>query len=232
MTYAQVNAVLLIADPKILAVKIIENHEPMVNLTQQNIIAYGESPEIPNNTDYTQMRKKIYEKLVAAQKLLPKGVHFRIWEAYRSLHTQEMIFQGRYKIVRALYPTWTKDAVFTETTRLVSPVINLDGSKNIPPHSTGGTVDIYLIDDKGNPLEMGLHPRDWMTKDNDGSRSLTASTVISQTAQANRKIMNQALEAVGFINYQGEYWHWSYGDRYWAYFTKQPFAIYGTYSPV
>ncbi len=41
--------------------------------------------------------------------------------------------------------------------------------------------------------------------------------------------MSDALNVVGFVNYPTEYWHWSYGDRYWAYVKQQPFAIYGSY---
>jgi hypothetical protein len=29
------------------------------------------------------------------------------------------------------------------------------------------------------------------------------------------------------INYPTEWWHYSYGDRYWAYHQNQPHAIYG-----
>ncbi|NUT29743.1 MAG: dipeptidase, partial [Streptomyces sp.] len=29
------------------------------------------------------------------------------------------------------------------------------------------------------------------------------------------------------INYGTEWWHWSYGDRYWALQTRQPAALYG-----
>jgi D-alanyl-D-alanine dipeptidase len=40
--------------------------------------------------------------------------------------------------------------------------------------------------------------------------------------------MSSALTKVGFVNYPGEYWHWSYGDRYWAYHVGAKEAIYGT----
>ena len=106
---------------------------------------------------------------------------------------------------------------------------NLDGSKNIPPHSTGGAIDVYLVDDAGQPLEMGIHPKDWM-KDKYGSLSLTNSSRISQGAKNNRAMMSRALSQAGFVNYPTEYWHWSYGDRYWAFASQQPAAIYGSIS--
>jgi hypothetical protein len=43
-----------------------------------------------------------------------------------------------------------------------------------------------------------------------------------------RIILCTALDAAGFINYPAEWWHWSYGDRYWAFQGSKPAAIYGT----
>jgi len=221
----EVNEIVLIADPKVLAVPIKDNQEVLIDLKDQKIIQYGLSPEIPNNTDYTKMRKAVYEKLVQAQALLPKGVHFCLYEAYRSISLQRRLFENRFKIVADQNPTWDRDRVFTETTKLVSPVQNRDGSENVPPHSTGGAIDVYLVDDQGYPLEMGIHPKEWI---NDGGESLTDSRKISDVARKNRNIMSHALIAVGFVNYPTEYWHWSYGDRYWAYHLQQPVALYGS----
>ncbi len=35
------------------------------------------------------------------------------------------------------------------------------------------------------------------------------------------------MHAAGFVNYPTEWWHWSYGDRYWALLTGSPHAVYG-----
>lgn len=225
----QSNDIILIADPRILAVDVLDNKEPMIDLRKQNVITYGPSPEMPNNTDYTYIRKSVYEKLIQAQTLLPKGLQFCLYEGYRSLQLQKMLFEHRYEKIKKQYPHWLANDIFTETTKLIAPVVNQDGSMNIPPHSTGGAVDLYLIDDAGQPIEMGIHPEDWM-QDDDGFISLTASTLISIEAQQNRKIMSDVLSAVGFVNYPTEYWHWSYGDRYWAYHKNTSHAIYDSYT--
>ncbi|KTD01671.1 M15 family metallopeptidase [Fluoribacter gormanii] len=222
------DSILLIADPKIVAIPVIENHDPIIDLVNHPEIIYGPSPEIPNNTDYTKMRKTVYEKLNQAQSLLPKGLRFCLYESYRSLALQKFLFDTRYGKVKNKHPEWSSEQIFTETTRLVSPVINLDGSPNIPPHSTGAAIDVYLINDQGEAIEMGIHPKDWM-EDLDGSLSLTASEIITDEAKQNRKIMCHVLETVGFVNYRNEYWHWSYGDRYWAYYKQQPYACYDNY---
>ena len=50
--------------------------------------------------------------------------------------------------------------------------------KIIHSHSTGAAIDVCLIDDHGKPLDMGIHPKDWMG-DKDGLLSLTNSNIIS-----------------------------------------------------
>jgi len=46
-------------------------------------------------------------------------------------------------------------------------------------------------------------------------------------AHANRKTLTAALTNAGLVNYPTEWWHWSYGDRYWAFVTGAPHALYG-----
>ena len=219
--------VVSIVDPKVLSVEVQETGEEMVNLKDQKEILFGGSPEIPNNTDYTKMRRTVYEKLLEAQKLLPSGLRFCLYEAYRSLSLQKKLFSDRYEKVQQQNPDWSHEQIFRETIKLVSPVINFDGSHNIPPHSTGAAIDIYLVNEKNEIVDMGIKVADWM-EDMDGSISKTNSSKISDTARKNRSIMNDALNALGFVNYEGEYWHWSYGDRYWAYQTGQKHAFYDT----
>lgn len=225
MVLATSATITLIVDPKVLAIPVGHSDEPLVDLKRQSEIAYGPSPEIPNNHDYTFMRRTVYLKLVAAQKILPPGYHFCLYEGYRSIALQKMLFDKQYSNVVERHPTWSKKQLFQETIKLVSPVVNQDGTDNLPPHSTGAAVDLYLLDDKGHVLDMGIHPKDWMS-DVGGVLSLTASHAISSVAKKNRKIMSEALSAEGFVNYPTEYWHWSYGDRYWAYMTHHPRTIY------
>jgi D-alanyl-D-alanine dipeptidase len=35
------------------------------------------------------------------------------------------------------------------------------------------------------------------------------------------------MTSVGFAPFDGEWWHFSYGDREWAYFYKKKNALYG-----
>jgi D-alanyl-D-alanine dipeptidase len=218
-------ALVLIADPWVLEIPVIENHEALIDLAQLQDIPYGPPPVIRNNSNYTKMRKSVYQKLKQAQALLPDGLRLCLYEGHRSIEVQQKIFQDRYEDLCKLYPNKTHEEIFVESTIFVSPVVNLDGTKNVPPHATGAAVDVYLIDAAGNKVDMGIDLDDTY-KDLDASFSVTDSSKISAQAKEYRKIMGAALSAVGFVNYPTEYWHWSYGDRYWAYQTKQSHAIY------
>lgn len=216
-----------LVDSKVLSIPIHESHEPLVDLREQSLILFGPSPEIPNNSDYTKLRESVYRKLIEAQKTLPSGLQFCVYEGYRSLKLQHKLFDDRYSQLKQEHPNWDYEQLFHETTKLVSPVTNLDGSRNIPPHSTGAAVDIYLVDTNKKIVDMGIKVSDWM-QDRDGSISKTDSSKISEVARQNREIMSSALTKVGFVNYAGEYWHWSYGDRYWAYHVGAKKALFDT----
>jgi D-alanyl-D-alanine dipeptidase len=222
---ASSNNVVLLIDPQVLAIPIKECNEEMMDLIQQDIILYGDSPEIPNNHDYTKIRRTLYEKLIEAQSYLPKHLKFCVYECYRSLQLQAQLFNQRYKIVQEANPGLEHAQIFKETALLVSPTINLDGSKNIPPHGAGAAIDLYLIDEENQYVDMGIHPKDWM-QDTEGTLSRTDSLKISGIAKEHRIMMSNALNKVDFANYPGEYWHWSYGDRYWAYQKGKAFALY------
>lgn len=217
--------IVLIADPRVLAIEVQENNDPLINIAELGEIVIGPPPLIANNSNYTFLRKTVYEKLVAAQSLLPKNLRFCLYEGYRSFELQENIFNERYEKLRKENPQLTHNEIFIEATKFVSPVTNLDRSRNIPPHTTGAAIDVYLVDETDSAVDMGIHLDDTYN-DLHGIYCRTDSELISPQAKAYRKIMSDVLNKVGFVNYPTEYWHWSYGDRYWAYMLNKKFAIY------
>lgn len=59
----------------------------------------------------------------------------------------------------------------------------------------------------------------------------TAAPGISATARRNRRVLAAALGTAGLANYPAEWWHWSYGDPYWALATGATTAHYGPTAP-
>lgn len=44
----------------------------------------------------------------------------------------------------------------------------------------------------------------------------TASWVVPLRAQYLRGILDEVLTDAGLVNYPTQWWHWSFGERYWA----------------
>jgi D-alanyl-D-alanine dipeptidase len=88
----------------------------------------------------------------------------------------------------------------------------------------GAAVDLTLIGAHG-PLDLGT-PIDATPEHSNGACFFDA-TNISREARANRSLLADVLTSAGLVNYPTEWWHWSFGDRYWAYTEQRTEAIYG-----
>jgi D-alanyl-D-alanine dipeptidase len=229
LSSSSIDDFILISNPEVLNKEIIENGEPLIDVSTVSDLMYGISPEIENNVNYTKIRKNVYLKLKNANSLLKVySVKICLYEGLRSLSLQKVLFESRYLQIKGKFKDRADDFIFNETMKYVAPVCNLDGSKNVPPHSTGGAVDVYLIDLFTNEIiDMGIHPKDLMDF-LDLNMYIINSNLITSTQRYYRELMADVLNEVGFVNYPSEYWHWSYGDRYWAYVKKEPNAIYGS----
>lgn len=93
------------------------------------------------------------------------------------------------------------------------------------PRTAGAAVDLTLADTSGRELDLGTR----MNTDPEESEGAcyTHALNISEEARANRKLLGSVLTAAGLVNYPTEWWHWSFGDRYWALITGKTAALYG-----
>jgi D-alanyl-D-alanine dipeptidase len=87
-------------------------------------------------------------------------------------------------------------------------------------HQTGGAFDVTLGDQQGTELDLGTHVKQATNLTRTRARGLTGEHA------ARRKILVAAMQSAGFINYPAEWWHFSYGDRLWAAYTRNKIAIY------
>lgn len=201
-----------IADPRVLAIPIQESHEILIDLKDQNILQFGPPPECEETKDcYTKLRKTIYEKLCKAQENLPHGWKFKIYEGYRSLDVQDILFNWISAKIDRENPGLDLKTRFEKITQLVSPLKTLEGKINVPAHNTGAAVDLELLDTDGNLVDLGMEVKDWILLDPQYSQ--THSPLISRQAQSNRDILLEVMRAQDFVNYPSEFWHFSYGDR-------------------
>lgn len=124
------------------------------------------------------------------------------------------------------WPDKERNKIFYETTQLVSPVKNFDGTINIPAHNTGAAIDVEIVAKDGELVDMGMVIEDWQKVDPDLCK--TDCLLLDQNILENCRILNDVMTRYDFVNYPTEWWHFSYGDRYWAYIKGKEFAIYGS----
>jgi len=200
--------------------------DPLVDIRAEGGLLYGPPPECPATApDYCWVRRQVYERLLRVQQELPAGLRLRLYEGLRSLPIQQQLFDEEKARVAHDQPELTPQQVHERAALLVAPPVHWDGRPNVPPHSTGAAVDVELVDPSGEVIDFGMEAKDWVRVPAEFCE--TRHAALPAAAQANRLLLAQAMEAQGFANYVREWWHYSYGDRYWALRTGQPQAIFG-----
>lgn len=208
------------------AILIVENGDPLVDLRRAGGILWGGPPEFPGSEgNYCLVRLQVYKRLLCAQASLPQGYRLRLYEGLRSHASQEILFARQMARVTELEPALRPVEIHHAAKRLVAPVTHWDGTPNVPPHSTGGAVDIEIVDDEGMVIDFGMEIKDWWMVD--PQLCAPHSNLLSARARANRALLEQVMTLAGFVKYHEEWWHFSFGDEYWAQATGQRVAVYG-----
>lgn len=193
---------ILLADPVVHAVRVRDNGDPLIPLA----FAPG-----------VLVRAQLAGRLIEARAALPRGVGLRVIEGHRSVADQRAIIDEYTRELRGLHPDADEVELNRLSSRFVAPVA-------VAPHVAGAAVDLTLVDDAGDELWLGT-PVDATPEQSGGACWFDAD--VDPTARRNRTVLARALGDAGLVNYPTEWWHWSYGDRYWALLTGAEHAIYG-----
>ena len=196
----------LLSDDRIARIPAIECGEPLVDLAAYNI----------STPDQQFVREGLADRLAIADSFLPTGIRLHVVEGLRELKLQQEIYDGYRDELLRLNPGISAEEAHVLASRFVSPV-------EVAPHVAGAAVDLTLIGARG-PLDLGT-PIDATPEQSNGACFFDA-TNISREARTNRSLLADVLTSAGLVNYPTEWWHWSYGDRYWAHTEQHPHAIY------
>lgn len=212
-TYADTKA--LIDDPLVLACRIADVGEPLVDISAFSALTVDRTrARVQQLSDNPfQVRSGVADRLVRAQECLPGGYQIQVKEGWRPIWVQDRLWQQNLHDLRASRPDLAGEDLIRENARFTAP------PDSAPPHSTGGAVDLVLLH-HGEYADMG-----WgFNQPGEGSRT---GYPVPGSARRNRDLLATAMDAAGFINYPAEWWHWSYGDRYWAFQISGETALYG-----
>ena len=130
------------------------------------------------------------------QELALQGLDLRIWDAYRPMDAQDILWNA------------------------VPDVRYVANPANGPSRfSRGGTVAVTLVDPAGREREM---PSGFDEFSALGDRDYSE---VSEIARTHAQLLEDAMEANGFQGFQGAWWQFSDADSY-GYEDIQPLAVY------
>ncbi|MER5780214.1 M15 family metallopeptidase [Streptomyces mobaraensis] len=207
--------IILMCDPKVAAIPVHDCGEPLVDVRDALLVDERKKDAAGA---YTHVRQAVLERLLLAQETLPDGLRLLFVEGYRPPDLQRRYFEEYADDLRTGNPQWAADQIYAAASRYVSP-------PEIAPHSAGAAVDLTLAATDGRELDMGTRMN--ASPEESAGACYTHAAGISGEARRHRDILAHALAGAGLVNYATEWWHWSYGDRYWALTTGAPAALYG-----
>ncbi|MEV7127975.1 M15 family metallopeptidase [Streptomyces sp. NPDC093260] len=210
--------VVLMSDPRVAAIPVRECGERLADVRTQGDIRVDTRRHDPDGS-FAHLRQGLLDRLLHARAHLPDGTALLFVEGYRPPGLQRRYFEEYAAELGRSHPDWPPERVLRAASRYVSP-------PEIAPHSAGAAVDLTLVDERGRELNMGTRLN--ATPEQSDGACYTDAANIGAEARANRRLLAGALSAAGLVNYGTEWWHWSWGDRYWALQTGHPTAPYGS----
>lgn len=167
---------------------------------------------VPYTGERVYVRQEVASRLLQASRFVATqqpDMQLEVVYGHRALQIQKQLFEIHK---RRLSSTYTGQELLAATHRLVAV-------PEVAGHPAGAAVDIQIIQN-GKPLDFGTTVHEFVPD------TFTFSPFISRTAWNNRQLLRNAMVSAGFAPFDGEWWHFSYGDKEWARYYNQPAALY------
>lgn len=185
---------------------------------------------IPDAVEDCQVRLEVFERLLRAAGSLPDGLMLVVLDAWRPIAVQQHLYRTLEAAMARHHPQADAATLQRLTRQFVSPPSRDPLAPS--PHLTGGAVDVTLCDAQGRWLDMGsrfdeVGPRSFSAH----YETAAAGDSAARAIRDRRRLLHNAMLAVGFSNLLSEWWHYDYGDQLWAWHRGQPAALYGPTAP-
>lgn len=203
------------------SVRVGEINSPLVNLGEalpEVRVQYLKKDMIPYTGNAMFVRRELISSLRLEGNILDKlhpGAMLDICYAYRHPKVQRDYFNQRFTANQKVYPELSEPELIELThTQVAVP--------SVAGHPTGGAVDLTIIGPDGVPLDMGTDIADY----SEPAKCYTFAEGLTKEQVTNRQLLRYIMLQAGFAPFDGEWWHFSYGDREWAFYYGYPASLY------
>jgi len=220
-------------------IPILECGEPLVKIPLEKFAVVSPHPYQQLGADYQgkspyYLRQSVVDALIQVQAELQQhhpNWQIQIFDAYRPVAVQQFMVNYTFKQAaeaRGLKPnklTQIQQQDIWEQVYQLWAIPSLDDNYP-PPHSTGGAIDISLVDDSGNTINMGSEIDELSVRSHPDYYA-NSITSIAQQYHYHRQLLCNMMQNAGFQRHPGEWWHFCLGDQMWAYLSNSVTARYG-----
>lgn len=173
---------------------------------------------LPRFGQTVYVREMVASMLLMAASNLPEGHRLVIWDGWRPFQPSDMYIH--------------EEAVTNEIRQSAKchPCLDFHHLN----HLTGGSVDVSFMNEKGEMANLGAlslsdaattPTRFYEEKEAEGTLTEEEALLLN-----NRRILHQAMTAVGFTNCPDKWWHFDFGNQHWAASTGK-MAFYASTEP-
>lgn len=176
---------------------------------------------LPGSSPNIYARKTVKNMLLKAEKMLPQGYKFKIYDAYRPIAVQQALWDYYREKKKKEYPNKTEE----EIDKITAFCVSFPSYYILEPslHNTGGAVDLTIVDNNGKELDMGCKFDEFSNKAWTNHFEVYEK---NEQVRNNRRMLYNVMTNVGFTNLPSEWWHFDYGNDKWAQLNKTtPFYV-------
>ncbi|MEA3355564.1 MAG: M15 family metallopeptidase [Patescibacteria group bacterium] len=216
----------MVAYQQLTNIKSIDNNESLVTLEPKFgalEARYSKLQDmIPLTGEKILVRETVKQKLVKVSQNINK-INKR-WKLLVMYGYRAPKIQKRY-FVKNLTDMLEKQKEVPSPVNLYEMTHRQVAVPKVSGHPTGGAVDVSLINTNGNLVNCGSKIYDLKN-----IKRYTFMTLKNKSAKKARFILRDVMMQENFAPFDGEWWHFSYGDKEWAAYYKKQTAFYNQLS--
>jgi zinc D-Ala-D-Ala dipeptidase len=214
-------------------VPIHECDEPLVAIPLALFAVETPHPYIKCGADYAgrspyYLRQGVLDRLIQAQAQLQQlhpDWQIQIFDAYRPVEVQQYMVDYTFQQTLASRNLDLEQLSEIEKAKIWQDIYEIWAIPSFdlltpPPHSTGAAIDLTIVDEQGNPIDMGS-PIDEMSDRSLPAYFANSEDPVEQQYHHHRQLLDRIMTAAGFRRHPHEWWHFSIGDQLWAWLNNQ-----------